>query len=197
MNVSGKLETAANVSTIVAALLLSAVMLKVYFIPTGGSRPPQAVSAPVVGTSVKGQLPGVDWQRNGRTLVLALSTQCRLCTESAPFLRRLADGAGKGVKIVAVLPQPLAEAEQYLKGEGVRVDQVKQATPGSIGVRGMPTMLLVNERAVVTGVWEGKVDAQQQDQALRYLLGEPGKDFPATSAGPFGETGALKNSTRR
>jgi hypothetical protein len=196
MNVSGKLETAANLSTIAASVFLSAVVAKVYLIPTNGSRPRDPLPGPAVGRSVKGQLSGVDWQRNGRTLVLALSTRCRLCTESAPFLRRLADEAGKSMKIVAVFPQPVTEAEQYMKAEGVRVDQVKQAAPGSMGIRGTPTILLVNERAVVTNVWEGKIDAQQQTQVLGFLLGEGGWDPPAASAEPFAATGKMKNSKR-
>ena len=196
-DVSGKLETAANVSTIVASLLISAVVVKLYLTPSPRSRLPQAIQEPFVGASMKGRIPGVEWRKNYRTLVIALSTRCRLCTESAPFLRRLADEAGKTTKIVAVLPQTVPEAEGYLKAEGVRVDEVKQAAPGSIGVRGTPTILLVNEEAVVTSVWEGRVDAHQQAQALRHLLGEQENNPPATPDGPLPESGTLKSSKRQ
>jgi len=73
------------------------------------------------------------------------------------------------VKMVAVLPQPAAEAEQYLKNEGVRVDQVRQVSLGTIGVRGTPTMLLVDSKGVVTRVWTGKLQDQEQEQVLSVL----------------------------
>jgi hypothetical protein len=76
---------------------------------------------------------------------------------------------GKSLKMVAVLPQPVAAAEQYLHGEGVRVDQVKQASPGEIGVRGTPTILLVNGAGVVTRVWSGKLQPEEQEQVLGVL----------------------------
>ena len=76
---------------------------------------------------------------------------------------------GKSLKTVAVLPQPVAEAEQYLNGEDVPVDQVKQATMADIGVRGTPTMLLVNSKGVVTKVWVGKVQPEQEQEVLTAL----------------------------
>lgn len=76
---------------------------------------------------------------------------------------------GKSVKVVAVLPQPAAESESFLSGEGVQVDQVKQVPPGSIGVRGTPTMLLVDSKGVVTRVWTGKVQDAEQDNVLAVL----------------------------
>jgi hypothetical protein len=192
MNISAKLESAANVSTIVASLLLS----ELYLIPTPRSRLPQAVPESVVGASMKERLPGVGWHKNYRTLVLALSTQCGLCSESAPSLRRLADEARKNAKIVAVFPQPVLDAEQYLAAEGVRVDEVKEAGLSDIGARGTPTILLVNERAVVTNIWEGRIDAREQAQVLRLLLGETTKDSPSTSTNSFAGTSTVRDYKR-
>ena len=70
---------------------------------------------------------------------------------------------------MAMLPQPVAEAEQYLKAEGLHVDQVRQATLDEIGVRGTPTVLLVNSAGVVTKVWAGKLQPEEQEQVLRLL----------------------------
>ena len=70
---------------------------------------------------------------------------------------------------MAVLPQPVPESEQYLSGEGVHVDQVKQATMSGLGVRGTPTMLLVNGAGVVTKIWVGKIQPEQEQQVLTAL----------------------------
>jgi hypothetical protein len=92
---------------------------------------------------------------------LAISTQCHFCKDSTPFYRKLQEQMGN-VKTVAVLPQPVSEAEQYLSGEGVHVDQVKQAKMSGIGVSGTPTMLLVNSAGVVTKDmgWKGPTGAE-------------------------------------
>jgi hypothetical protein len=173
MNLSNKIDATANVVTIAASVLLSAVLIKAYLAPDLGTRRPTAI--PMVnaeaGTSLKDRIPGVDWKRNGKTLVLAISTRCHFCTESAPFYRRVQEEAGKGVKIVAVLPQSTSESEEYLKGEGVRVDQVRQVELGNIGVAGTPTMLLVNSGGVVTRLWSGKVQPEEEDTVLKALKG--------------------------
>jgi hypothetical protein len=122
-----------------------------------------------VGTSLKSRVPGVDWRKNGRTLVLAISTECHFCKDSTPFYRKLEEQVGKDLKTVAVLPQPVAEAEQYLNGEGVHVDQVEQAAMAGIGVKGTPTMLLVNSAGVVTKVWVGKIQPEREQEVLAAL----------------------------
>jgi thiol-disulfide isomerase/thioredoxin len=177
MSSPSKIETAANIATIGVAALLSAVLAKVYLLPAPSPRTPQVAASArsaSVGADLRGQLPGIDWAKNGRTLVLAISTTCHFCKESEPFYRRLQQEAGKGVKIVAVLPQPIAEAEKYLSGAGLHVDQVRQTPLGDIGVRGTPTMLLVNSGGAVTKVWTGKLQDQEQEQVLGVLKkGEP------------------------
>ena len=179
MSLSNRIDTASNITTIVVAALLGAVLIKVYFVPVsapqglpgaaGLSQRPAVQAQALVGTSLKGRVPGVDWSKNGRTLVLAISIQCHFCTESAPFYRKLQAQVGKVVKMVAVLPQPVEAAEQYLKGEGVRVDLVKQLQLGDVGVRGTPTMLLVNNAGVVTRVWNGKLRPEDEERVLSTL----------------------------
>lgn len=181
MSVSGKLEIAANSATILVAALLSAVLIKVYFFlpPTSPRNSPnpqlaagqQATTEVKVGDSLKGVLSDTDWRKNGRTLILAISTQCHFCKDSSPFYRTLAAQAGNHVKIIAVLPQPAEAAEKYLQGEGVRVDQVEQLTLGRIGVIGTPTLILADAAGVVRNVWVGELQPAQQSQVLAALVG--------------------------
>jgi len=138
MGLRDKVEVLANIATVCAATLLSAVLIKVYLLPAssapsaGNVHPTEAI----VGTSLKDRLAGVDFSRNGKTLILAISTHCHFCTESSPFFRRLGDEVRKKAKLVAVLPEPIAEAEQYLRTEGVQIDQIKQASAAAVGIRG-------------------------------------------------------------
>ena len=109
------LEMAANLSTIIVSLLLSIVLIKVFFLPEG--RPAASAARPQVakGTSLKGSLPGVDWGKNGRTLVLAISTGCHFCTDSAPFFQRISKERPANTKLLAVLPQTADESRKYLR----------------------------------------------------------------------------------
>lgn len=166
MIIRNKLEAAANAATIVAALLLSVVLVKVYLLPRKALLRADGGPAIAVGAKLNTALPDVDWRKNGQTLVLAISTQCHFCTESAPFFRTLSSKAGKRIRIVALLPQPVETAQKYLSKEGVRVDQIKQVALSRIGVVGTPTMLLVNSEGTVTKLWEGELRAQEQEQAL-------------------------------
>jgi hypothetical protein len=71
--------------------------------------------------------------------------------------------------MVAVLPQVVEEGRKYLETEGVHADDVKQATLGAIGVRGTPTLLLVDSAGKVTDIWQGKVQQDQEDAVLAVL----------------------------
>lgn len=90
---SSKIETAANIATLCTALLVSAVLVKTYLLPSQSRNvlparlPVSANESVVVGTSLSDRVPGVDWNKDGQTLLLALSTGCHYCTESAPFFR--------------------------------------------------------------------------------------------------------------
>lgn len=68
-----------------------------------------------------------------------------------------------------MLPQPVTEAQQYLNGAGVHVDVVRQVPLNTLGVRGTPTLLLVNDVGVVTDVWVGKLQPNQEAQVLTAL----------------------------
>jgi len=162
-----RLENLANLATILVSLVLSVVLIKVFLLPQ--SRPASNPTEPRVGMSLKQSLPEIDWAKNKRTLVLALSTQCHFCTDSAPFFQRIQKERPEGLKMVAVLPQAVDEGRKYLDGEGVHVDDVKQATLSTIGVTGTPTMLLVDGKGTVAKVWEGKLQPDQQAGVLAAL----------------------------
>ena len=161
------LQNIANLATILVSVLLSAVLIKVFLLP---QKPPAPSAAQtLVGLNIKESLPGIEWARNKRTLVLALSTQCHYCTESAPFFQRIQREASKDVKLVAVLPQPVGDSHKYLEGEGVKVDDVRQTQLGAIGVAGTPTLLLVDGAGKVENAWEGKLGPDQEAAVLAVL----------------------------
>ena len=73
------------------------------------------------------------------------------------------------MKMAAVLPQPVAEAQQYLGSAGVHVDEVRHVQLNTLGVRATPTLLLLDDAGVVTDVWVGKLQPDQEVQVLTAL----------------------------
>jgi hypothetical protein len=171
-----RFEYAANIATVFVAVLISASLMKVYFIPANWLRsvPPPLPPAISEGTSLTPLIQGIDWRRNKRTIILGISTHCHFCTESAPFYRRLQSEIGEGVKVVAVLSEPVEEAANYLTAEGVKPDGIKRVLLQRLGVRGTPTMMLVDERGRVSKVWAGKVQDADQNKVLEEIRSAAG-----------------------
>ncbi len=164
---SKKVELVANVAIIVVAIAVCVALYKNYF--RKNQSHPTVDNQISKGTKVS--LPDVDWSKSHQTLVLALSTQCRFCTESATFYQHLiqAKSGSEAFEVIAVLPQPESQGRQYLKGLGVGIEQVKQAELRTLGVQGTPTLLLVNKNGEVIDVWVGKLPEAQEVEVLARL----------------------------
>ena len=165
-----KTEVLANIAIIVVAILLGGVLVKKYLLP-GNDAGSAASADPRVPAGSKVSLPGVDWAKNGQTLLLVLSSDCRYCTESGPFYQRLTrETAGRqGIQLVALLPQEVEEGRKYLAGLGVPVNEVRQAAPGNTGARVTPTLILVDGGGVVKNSWVGKLTAPEESEILSQL----------------------------
>ena len=69
--------------------------------------------ATLVGQTIT--LHGVHFAPQSKTLILTISTTCHFCKDSEPFYQELAAQNKGPIKIVAVLPQPLPEAQAYVQ----------------------------------------------------------------------------------
>ncbi|MDQ3917917.1 MAG: hypothetical protein M3348_05525 [Acidobacteriota bacterium] len=168
-----RIELLANVAIITAALLLGAALVKRLLLPDSARR--GAIEASQVKPGEKLLLPGVDWQKGERTLVMVLSTECHYCSESAPFYQRLAQERVKhaGVSLVAVLPQDTNESTKYLCDHGIAVDEVRQVPLSAVPVKGTPTLIVVDKTGLVVSAWFGKLPAEKEGEVLSLFLGEP------------------------
>lgn len=164
-----KIELVANLAIIVVAILLGVVLIRSYIL-----RGPSAVQTPEpapVRAGTKLSLPNVDWKANGRTLVLALSTQCHFCTESVPFYQRIVQqrAAAGNLRLVAVFPQTVDESKEYLRKLGLAVDDIQQTQFDSIGVKGTPTLIMADDAGTVTESWRGKLPREKESELLARL----------------------------
>jgi hypothetical protein len=114
-----------------------------------------------------------NWAGSKQTLVLALREGCHFCTDSAEFYRRLAVVARreKNTRLLAVLPTEIEASSTYLKGLGVPVSEIRKSALGQIKVRGTPTLLLVNNKGVVTRSWLGQLSPEKEVEVIEAVRG--------------------------
>jgi thioredoxin-related protein len=172
-NLHSSVEQLANIAIIIIAVLLGAVLTRSYLIgtPQRNISKENSLSEHRIKEGDVVTLDGVNWQKNGRTLVLALSTTCHFCSESAPFYQRVAKERGN-TRLIALVPQPASEGVQYLKGLNVETDEVRQAPFGAIGVTGTPTLILVDAAGKAARVWIGALPINKEEEVLNALQWE-------------------------
>ena len=182
-NFSKKVALLANLATIAIAILLGIAVAQLHSLtkPTRYAEPnrpaaPQArTTAPLPSEPLRigGKLPipGIEWAKNKRTLLIALSEGCHYCSASGPFYQRLTKEASgeKNIGVVAVLPQAVDQARNYLTTLGVSVANVRQVSLEELGVIGTPTLILVNQEGVVTKAWRGQLPSNKEDEVLNQL----------------------------
>lgn len=160
--IAKKIEAAANVAIIIAAAAIIFIFVRNY------TRKP--TEPPTVALGAKFALKNVNWQSSQKNIVLGVSTTCHFCTESAGFYRELVKQCKQQhVHTIAVLPQSTAEAESYLKNEGVEVDEIRQSTLSDLEISGTPTLVLVGGDGIVKDVWVGKLEDNREKEVLAKL----------------------------
>lgn len=160
-----KIETFANVAIIAVALLLG------YFLVQNILFPSPKYPAPIeIKQNAKVNVPDVDWKANQRTLVLFIRKGCHFCTESMPFYKTLATKPENNTKIMVVSTDSAETSDGYLKENGVEIQNIRQADLSSIGVRGTPTLLLVNDKGEVSDSWVGKLSPDGEKEVISQLL---------------------------
>ena len=157
------LEIAANIAIILVATVIVGNFVWSKF------RPKKTLTAPPVGSTVS--LSGVDWEKNGSTLLMVLQEGCRYCEESAPFYQRLHDQrSGTQPRMVAVIPGEKSETVRYLTDHGVLADDVINTSLDDLKVASTPTLLLVDQSGIVKGAWVGKLDEKREKEVVQRAL---------------------------
>lgn len=157
------IEIAANIAIILAVCVVMVFFFRNYRAEKAGK--PHAIA---VGTPFA--LKDVHWEASRKNLVLALSTTCHYCNESAEFYRRLVkECEARGVRTIAVLPQTKSEAQSYLADRGFKVDEIRQSSLAALEIGGTPTLLLVDGQGKVERVWLGKLPPEKEKDILAKL----------------------------
>jgi hypothetical protein len=179
-----RLEKATNAAIILTCLFLVGTLARNYYLssrldPRAMPEIPKGAVVNLPGVTSTGQQPAAP------TLVLALSKNCHFCSESVPFYQKLTafkNSSPQGLRLVAVLPESKEEAEGYLKEHGIGVNEVVSMPVSKLGVRGTPTLLLLDGQNKLEEVWIGKLSSTQEGQVIgRLKKACGGCSLPATA----------------
>ena len=163
------IETASNIAIIFVALVLAGTVANRYF--TGTSKP--AVASNPLSTGTKIPIADFEFGESARTLVMALSTNCRFCNASLPFYQRLAHvKAGRtDVQLLTIMPQNVEDAKKYLADNSIAVDEVKQTSSSENFLTGTPTLILVDNSGAILQSWKGQLPPEGEAEVLRAVFG--------------------------
>jgi thioredoxin-related protein len=167
-----RVELVANLILIVVTIILGVVLVRQFFLSPSAilsqNQTQEALQSVNTGPI---EIQGVNFSEQKKTLILALQAGCHFCADSAPFYKRLIENnKDKNIKIVAVLPSSTQESEDYIKGLGIKDLEVKQASLGSLQVRGTPTLILANEKGEVINSWVGKLPDFKEEEVLKTVF---------------------------
>ncbi|MEM7584531.1 MAG: hypothetical protein AAF560_14170 [Acidobacteriota bacterium] len=163
-----KLEIAVNLSIIALCLTAVATFAKVHFFSS-----PTPLE-PVAQGDVLEPVRDLVAEQEESALLVALSPTCGYCTDSFPFLGRLAaerTARGAPVRLVAVVnsEEEMSRERELLNASGVELDDVVAVDFLSLRVPGTPTILHVDDRGEVLNVWLGLLDEEGEREVLQVL----------------------------
>lgn len=154
-----------NVAVLVVALILSALLVEKFFF-----QPAQNPDYQIAANATL-SIGGINWADSDRTVLLALAKECKYCSESAAFYRRLAAGIASQEKtrLVAVFSEKESEAEAYLKQLAVPISEPRHVSLSSLGIRSVPTLAILDRNGVVTDMWVGELSPLEEKALMSKL----------------------------
>jgi thiol-disulfide isomerase/thioredoxin len=162
-----RLDAMTNIAVIVTSVALLSFLGNSWYENRHAPQSSATRARALVGRTV--ELPGVDFTRKGKTLVIAISSTCHFCQESQPFYRQLANMQGNKANLVAVLPMPQRDAEDYVHSTISSSFRVVSASLDTMGISSTPTLILVDSQGRVERAWVGKLDDASQKQVKSQL----------------------------
>jgi hypothetical protein len=162
---TSRLGRAVNWLIVLSALVLAGLL----YLRFSGPRP-----ARIDKVGAKVPFKSVNWQANGRTVLVALGRECAACGEGAAFIRKLInESAIRGVSVVALAEPPSDQAKQLLAGLDLKPRQLLVVPFDHLGLKRVPSLVLVDAAGTVVGVWRGRFDASIEAEVLAALQRRP------------------------
>ena len=155
-----------NIAILVVAVVLSGLLVRKFFFQPSAQTPDYQLTA-----NAKLQINGIDWADSERTVLVALSKECKYCSGSAEFYKRLAAGLAKqtNTRLLTVFSEKESEAEAYLERLQVPIRELRYVPFSSLGIKSVPTVAIVDRDGVVTYMWVGKLPPHEEKGLMSKL----------------------------
>lgn len=152
-----------NISIIVMLFVLIGIIIKKHY--------QDDPISPTIGPSARISIKGLDWAQSDQTLLLAIQGNCKYCAESARFYREIIQGLSgrKDIRVVAVFPEGFSEGGNYLSQLGLAINESKNASLPSLGIKEVPALVLVDKNGVVSNVWIGQLPPKKEAEVITAL----------------------------
>jgi peroxiredoxin len=165
-----KIELSVQVVLAIAALAVVGVLVKRTFFPqqiNPANLPRIAVGQRLNGTNV-------DWAQHKNNLVFFLRKDCKYCRSIAPLYRQMIEDTAnrKNVMLLAVLPDSMEEAKQYLQSLDLPFDNVRSSPLSVFQISLTPSLLLLDDQGIVKGTWVGadpSLEKQMRSEVIALL----------------------------
>lgn len=183
-----KIQFLSNISIIVVAVFLTALIVKELTFSADKTGNNEQNLQPIIEGSESAKINSIrknplenvvgkllplenaNWSQGKKNVVLYVSNTCHYCSESAPFYQRLvSEGNKKGIQFTAVMPQPVDQGRAYLEKLGVSIENIYQDKLDKIGIRGTPTLMIVDNQGIIKNVWLGKLSVEREAEVLNTL----------------------------
>ena len=168
-----RLERAANVATIVAALVVCTYFGVRLTTKAEVASPPAQRPAFTRGDRFPTTLGVAFGGGQSIRLFVAVREGCRFCEASTEFYRRLATRvSGTGVSLVGVCPSSSEACAEYFEKRSIPVGMAIGDEIGNLRIRGTPTLVLVSGDGKVLDTWEGQLPADKEEAVLSTVAGK-------------------------
>lgn len=155
-----------NIAILIVALVLSTLLVRKFFFQPVPQSPNYRLT-----TDATLRIDGINWGDSDRTVLLALSKECKYCSQSAEFYRRLAAGIASqdNTRLVAVFSDKESEGEAYLKQLEVPIRELRYVSLSALGINNVPTLAILDRNGVVTDMWVGKFSPLEETDLMSRL----------------------------
>ena len=161
-------KRAISVSADLAVILAAAIFIWSSARTRIGSSP-ALDGDPVPGMSFSSVYSG--WKQERANLILFLNRECKYCTESAAFYKRLVSEGVSRVNVIVLFPHDARSGREYLSQLGLSVSDVRgDIRPPWRRLR-TPSLILCDSKGIIKHVWIGKLSVSEEQDVLLRLGG--------------------------
>ncbi|MFV0388490.1 MAG: peroxiredoxin family protein [Pyrinomonadaceae bacterium] len=174
MKLHKNIELVSNLAIIVVSIVFVLFVANRFLSTTRSDSNSEILSAtskqkPVLESGAKVSIPNLDLTGT-RTLVVYVRKGCKFCDNSLPFYKHLIEGNSKSNSAVVFVSQDDTKImHKYLEEHSIATNRIYKADLSTIGVRGTPTLLLLDSNGKLEEYWIGQLSDEKQLQVLEKL----------------------------